>query len=89
MKEIRNLTHRPLQVPLGGGKTLHLSPGKTGQVADDAVEHAAFRKLVEAGEIEVLGEGHAGTSSGNAEAGPREATHGHHPPTVVTPKGNR
>jgi len=88
MKEIRNLTQAPLRVPLGGGKVLHLGPAHRGQVSDDTVERAAFRKLVDSGAIEVLGQGHGESF---AEEGPvlHEATQGHHPPSVVLPKGNR
>lgn len=57
MKEIRNTTTRPLRVPLPQGKVLHLNPRSTGQVPDTAEEHPPFQKLVEAGEVEVLGEG--------------------------------
>jgi hypothetical protein len=89
MKLIRNTTHEPIRVPLAGDKVLHLGPGKTGQVAADSMERAAFRKLVEAGAIEIVGEGAAEAAATGAPAQPREATHGHHPPTVVLPKGNR
>lgn len=57
MKDIRNATTRPLRVPLPQGKVLHLNPKSDGQVPAAALEHPPFRKLVEAGEIEVLGEG--------------------------------
>ena len=46
-----------MSVPLPGGKTLHLGPGKTGQIASTAVEYPQLKKLIDAGEIEVLGEG--------------------------------
>jgi hypothetical protein len=54
MPTISNKTHRPLVVPLPGGKTLHLGPGKTGQVAANAVEDPRLKKLVEGGEIEFV-----------------------------------
>lgn len=57
MKDIRNTTTRPLRVPLPQGKVLHLNPRATGQVPASALEHPPFQKLVEAGELEVLGEG--------------------------------
>jgi len=89
MKEIRNLTQTPLRVPLARGRVLHLGPARTGQVSDDALEYPAFRKLVEAGSIEVLHEGRAESFADDGAAAGHEATHGHHPPTVVLPKGNR
>jgi len=53
---ISNKTRKPLSIPLPGGKTLHLGPGKTGQIGASAVDYAQVRKLVEAGEIEVVSE---------------------------------
>jgi len=57
MKEIRNPTPKPLRVPLPQGKVLHLGPWKTGRVAAAALDHPPFQELVEAEQIEVLGEG--------------------------------
>jgi len=78
MRTIRNLTASPLRVPLPGGKTLHLGPNETGSIRDAAVEHAALKKLVDAGSVEIgeseRGAGGTGTGSGN---GPDDAgTHG-------------
>jgi hypothetical protein len=56
MPGVSNKTQRPLSIPLPGGKTLHLGPGKTGQIAASAVRDARVRKLVEAGEIEIVGD---------------------------------
>ncbi len=57
MKMIRNTTTRPIKVPLPLGKVLHLGPRNTGEIADRAVDHPPLAKLVEAGELEVLGDG--------------------------------
>lgn len=54
MPTVSNKTLKPLSIPLPGGKTLHLGPGKTGQIAAKAVDSPRFKKLVEAGEIEVV-----------------------------------
>jgi len=56
MPSITNKTRRPLAVPLPGGKRLHLGPGKTGQITPKALEFEPVAKLVEAGELEVVGE---------------------------------
>jgi hypothetical protein len=88
MKTIRNKTHRPIKIRLPGGKLLHLGPAKTGQVSDQASELASFRKHVEDGEIEILGEGESGSATGSNQV-VQESTHGHAQPTVVLPKGNR
>ncbi len=77
MKTVTNKTQKPLSVPLPRGKTLHLGPGKTGQISSEAAEHPQLRKLVEAGEIEVFDDvpGPAGTSGGGSKG--RPSFHGH------------
>ena len=57
MKDVKNTTQRPLRVPLPGGGVLHLGPRKVGQVGANALEHPPFKKLVDSGDLEVLGEG--------------------------------
>jgi hypothetical protein len=89
MKEIRNKTQLPLKIQLPGGKVLHLGPNRTGQISDGAAKAPGVLKLVESGQIEIVGEGdHV---SGAAEKGhaPRGAKHGHPPHSVVRPKGDR
>ena len=54
MPTVSNKTQRPLSIPLPRGKTLHLGPGKTGEIAANAAEHQQLKKLVEAGEVEIL-----------------------------------
>jgi len=73
MATIQNKTHRPLSIPLPGGKTLFLGPGKSGEVAANAVNGPGFKKLLEAGEIEIGDEAHR--ASGGAGRG-NQAGHG-------------
>ncbi len=91
MNTIRNLARRPLKVPLPHGKTLHLALGKTGRVPDDALEHPPFKKLVDDGDIEVLGHssGHAAMKSDQEPA--HLDTHGHAPEKggAAPRRGNR
>jgi hypothetical protein len=90
MKTIRNKTRKPLKIRLHGGKVLHLGPSRTGQIADEAAGEPAVRRLIDSGEVEVLGEGaQAGQPAQDAGSTPHESTHGHTPTTVVLPKGNR
>lgn len=90
MKDVKNKTSHPVRVPLGGGKVLHLGPRKNGQISDHAVDLPGVKKLVEAGEIEILGEGeHPDAGPGKGAESARGAGQGHHPTTVVLPKGDR
>jgi len=88
MKVIRNLTRRPLRISLPGGKLLHLGPGQEGRIGDDAVT-AALERRIAAGEIEVVGSGGAEHAAPGESGSVPSSTAGHHPPTVVRPKGNR
>lgn len=56
MTMVSNKTQRPLRVPLPGGRTLHLGPGKAGQISSKDAEHSAIKKLVEDAAIEVVDE---------------------------------
>ena len=77
MKTVSNKTRKPLSVPLPRNKTLHLGPGKAGQISSDAAEHPPLRKLVDAGEIEVFddGPGRSGRAGGGGKG--RPSFHGH------------
>lgn len=75
--EIINRTKRPLRVPLPGGKKLFLGPGKNGQVAPKAAEHPPLKKLIDDGEIEVVGTGRSqGTGGSGGGTGTRSAQGG-------------
>jgi hypothetical protein len=89
MRVIRNTTRLPVKVPLPAGKVLHLGPAKTGQIADQALEHAAVRRLIDDGAIELVGREDHGAFAGSEGAVVQGSTAGHHPPTVVMPKGDR
>ena len=89
MKTIHNTTQAPLRVSLGLGKVLHLGPGQAGQIADDALQSRGVRKLIDSGEIAVMGaEGRAGAFD-EAQGSPRESAHGHAHGGKVFPSGNR
>lgn len=89
MKTIVNKTHRPIQVPLPGGKVLHLGPAKTGQVAANALDHAPFARLVEDGTLALQGEGGPPPVEHGDGPAAHESTHGHHPPTSTRARGDR
>lgn len=88
MTTIRNLTMRPLRVPLHGGRTLHLGPLKEGQIAPQDLEGPGVSRLIEAEEIEVIG---AGGNPARADGGssPHADTVGHHPDLTVKKRGDR
>ena len=89
MKAIRNTTQEPLRVPLGGGRVLHLGPGQTGQIADEALKSRGVRRLIDAGAVTVAGgEERPGEFAGDQGA-PREFSQGHVHPTKIFPSGNR
>jgi len=77
MKTVSNKTQRPVSVPLPRGKTLHLGPGKTGHISSKAVEYPQLKKLVDAGEIEVLGEGPEPIDEAVGSKKRRISMHGH------------
>jgi hypothetical protein len=69
MPTISNKTTKPLSVPLPGGKTLHLGPKASGEVSPRAAEHAPLKKLIDAGEVEVVA---GGAGTGRASGGGRK-----------------
>lgn len=89
MKTIKNKARRPLRVPLSRGRSLHLGPGKEGQVATQDAERDSFKKLVEAGDIEVLGEGSGPVAPGSNVASGHPDARGHHPSTSIKKRGDR
>lgn len=89
MKAIKNKTHRPLVVPLPRGKKLHLGPGKTGQIAAGAANHAGLLKLVEAGEIEMLDETQGALEAGGSAKIGRGAQGGRSAGGVARRSGDR
>jgi hypothetical protein len=90
MPTILNKTNRPLKIALPRGKTLHLAPSGRAQVHDDTLERPAFKKLVEAGTVEVLAEGDArpvGPDRGPGRV--HDSTHGHGSAPNMPRKGDR
>lgn len=89
MRTIVNKTGRALRVPLPGGKSLFLGPGARGQVSPGALERPAFRKLVEAGEIELLSEEHREFADTERSTRPSRANPGHPANRSPQNKGDR
>jgi hypothetical protein len=77
MPTVSNKTQKPLSIPLPGGKTLHLGPGKTGQISPKAAGSAQLKKLVDAGDIElVIEDDHTSGGAGGDKKG-RPSFYGH------------
>lgn len=88
MRTIRNLTIKPLRVPLPQGKVLHLGPRKDGQIATRHLDSPGIARLVEAGEIEVLDEAQGPTQAPDGTL-IQPDSHGHHPDLTVRKRGDR
>lgn len=89
MKTVRNTTMKPLAVPLPGGKTLHLGPGKTGEIATQAADHPPLVRLVEAKELEIFDGRQAGPSAAPQGNPLQASTGGHHPAQKSGRRGDR
>jgi hypothetical protein len=76
MATVTNNTGKPLSVSLPRGKTLHLGPRSSSQISSHDIEHAALKKLVEAGAITIAAENSGpgrGDGRGTAGGGPTRA----------------
>ncbi|MDH3744616.1 MAG: hypothetical protein OES47_05880 [Acidobacteriota bacterium] len=89
MKSILNKTHRPQKIRLSQGKVLHLGPNKTGQIADHDAERESVKQMVEAGDLEIVGEGTQVSQAGGNTAPGRPDSHGHHPSVGGKNRGDR
>lgn len=89
MKIVSNKTNKPIKIALAGGKFLHLGPLKIGQIADNAAERPAVKKLLEAGDIEILGEGEQPQGVSDSGGAPQGARSGHPQNTSLRSRGDR
>ena len=89
MKTVLNKTHRPLKIKLSQGKVLHLGPNKEGQIAPKDSERESIQKMIEAGELEIIGDGHKATTSSGTTYSAHPDQQGHHPSTTVKNRGDR
>ena len=89
MKSIVNKARKPLRIALSRGRVLHLEPGKAGQIATKDAERDAFSKLVDAGEVEIVGEGSGPTTPRGEVALSHADARGHHVSTAVGHRGDR
>lgn len=89
MKTIRNKTHAPVRVPLPRGKVLHLGPDQEGQIAHTDVDHEPLQRLVGSDVLEIIDDQSAAAAAHEHAKGPNAETHGHHPPTSSSSRGDR
>lgn len=64
MKTIVNKTRRPLKITLSQGRVLRLGPSKEGQISTQDSERESVKRIVEAGDIEILDDASPGASRG-------------------------
>ncbi len=64
MATVTNKTAIPLRAPLPRGKTLHLGPKMSAEIAASAVTHPPLVALVEAGKIEIVPAGRSVAQKG-------------------------
>ena len=87
---VTNKTHKPLSVPLPGGKKLHLGPNKSGQIASNDADHPAVKALVDSGALEIVGKGGSqGPGSGGGTKPTAHAPQGHAAETGGRRSGDR
>jgi len=90
IQTVINKTRRPIKISLPRGKTLYLSPSGRGQVHDDTLERPAFKKLLEAGDVEVLVEdGSPAVASDGGSSRISRSAQGHPATRNVSRKGDR
>ena len=78
MKKIRNIARKPVVVPLPQGKKLHLGPNQTGQISVHDVDHPPLVKMIEAGDVEIVGDGSTPEPMRANKPGVHEAPQGSH-----------
>ena len=89
MPVVNNKTRKPLSVPLPGGKTLHLGPGKSGQISAKSVDDPRLKQLVDAGEIEIVDDDSRPTGGYGGGKRGRNFMLGHNPGTASRRSGDR
>jgi hypothetical protein len=89
MPTIGNKTLKAIAVPLPRGKRLHLGPGRSGQIAANAAEHPPLKKLIEAGEIEIVADGNEPVAPGMGGKTSRHFMPGHSSSKVGRRGGDR
>lgn len=81
MTTIKNITKKPISVPLPLKKRLFLGPGKSSQINPKAVDHAPLAALIEAGDLEITDDSgnfssRDGLSGPNTQSGQRHSSGG-------------
>ncbi len=76
MATITNKTRKALSVPLPGAKTLRLGPLKSGEISPKAVDHPPVLKLIESGEVEIVGSEQKPRHAGGGGQGIRPSSGG-------------
>jgi len=72
---VTNKTRRPLRVPLPGGRTLHLGPGKAGRISSKDAEYGAIQKLIAEAAIEIGDAGEDAQTATSPRSGSASGRH--------------
>jgi hypothetical protein len=89
MKTVRNLSPRPLAVPLPNGRKLHLGPSQTSEISAHAAKHPPLLALVTAGELEIGEAEHAHASSTASGGAAHSSTRGFRQAAKSSRRGDR
>lgn len=89
MTTIFNTTAHSIKVPLPHGKVLHLGPRKTGKITAKAVDHPPIAKLVETGDLEMVGDSDHANPAQTAVGSIRASNRSSHPAVSSQRRGDR
>jgi hypothetical protein len=89
MTTIRNTSHRPISVPLPGGRKLHLGPNHTGEIAERAADHPPLAALLSSGALEIVASGHRATGAAPGSQRSGAPSSGHHRLSKAGRRGDR
>lgn len=89
MKTITNKTRKPLRIRLPGDKVLFLGATKNATLRDEAVDHPPVKKLIEAGDLEVLDGGQKERRRADGAVVRNQGSSGHNAARVGLKSGDR
>jgi len=89
MKTIVNKTRRPLKIELSQGRVLRLGPAKEGQITTHDAERESLKRIVEAGDVEIIDDGSPGAGRGSKGPAGMAKSQGHQRQFSGSKRGDR